>query len=70
MSDSVDIARELGSISATLKHIKETQETQGTTLTAMDERLRKVETKSAINGAVAGGVLGVAVAFIKDALKS
>jgi len=66
---SEDIARELGSISATLDHIKKTQETQGKTLAGVDERLRKVETRSAINGAVTGGVMAVAVAFIKDAFK-
>ncbi|SFU97638.1 hypothetical protein SAMN04488527_16210 [Aliiroseovarius crassostreae] len=41
---SATIERELGEISATLKHIKETQTQQGKTLTGMDDRLRKVET--------------------------
>lgn len=63
---SAEIARELGRISATLEHIKETQEQQGKTLAGVDDRLRKVETRSAINGAVTGGVMALAVAFIKD----
>ncbi|WP_420011770.1 hypothetical protein [Tateyamaria sp.] len=67
---SEEIARELGSISATLAHIKKTQEDQGKTLAGVDDRLRKVETRSAINGAVTGGVMAVAVAFIKDAFKA
>lgn len=65
-----EIARELGSISATLDHIKQAQDAQGKTLVGMDERLRKVEARSAVNGAVTGGVMGVAVAFIKDAFKT
>ncbi len=63
------IEHELGEISATLRHIKEEQRKQGDTLTGMDDRLRKVETRSAVNGAVTGGVMAVAVAFIKDAFK-
>lgn len=64
------IHRELGSISATLEHIVRTQEAQGKTLTHVDERLHKVETRSAINGAVTGGVMAVAIALIKDAFKN
>lgn len=67
---SNDIARELGAISATLEHIKETQAQHGKTLLAVDDRLRKVETRSAINGAITGGVMAVAVALIKDAFKA
>jgi hypothetical protein len=36
----------------------------------VDVRLRKVETRSAINGALTGGVMAVAIAFIKDAFKA
>ncbi|WP_282093052.1 hypothetical protein [Epibacterium ulvae] len=64
-----DIARELGEISATLKHMKEVQEKQGETLATVDSRLRKVETRSAINGAITGGVMAVAVTLIKDKFK-
>ncbi|MGR3760905.1 hypothetical protein ACUXV3_12360 [Roseobacteraceae bacterium NS-SX3] len=63
---SAEIARELGAISATLKHIQKTQEQHGETLSGMDERLRKVEVKSAVGGAVTGGVMALAIAFIKD----
>lgn len=66
---SEQIARELGEISATLKSIKEGQERQQKTLDTMDGRLRKVEVKSAINGAVSGGVMAVVIGIIKDTFK-
>lgn len=70
MSD--EIQRELGEISSTLKHIKETQGDQGKTLVKIDDRLREVEKRAALNGLVTGGVTGgvmaVAVSFIKSKL--
>ncbi len=65
-----DISRELGAISATLEHIKGTQEKQGETLSKVEERLRTVETRSLINAGVAGGLMSVAVAFAKDAFRA
>lgn len=38
-------------------------------LDGMDERLRGVETRSAVHGSVAGGVISVAVALISAKLK-
>ena len=67
---SEEIQRELGSISSTLEHIKETQANHGEMLSGMDDRLRKVETRSALNGAITGGVMALAVAFIKDTFKN
>lgn len=63
------LARELGRLNATLEHMKDEQSRQGQMLNGMDERLRKVETRSAINGAVTGGVMAVAVSFAKEMLK-
>ncbi len=68
--NSETIARELGAISATLDNIKDAQKEQGETLHAVEDRLRKVETKGAVNGALTGGVMAVAVALIKDMFKS
>lgn len=65
-----DIARELGSISAQLEHITKTQEAQGKTLVGINDRLHKVESRAALNGAVTAGVITVAISFIKDAFKS
>lgn len=67
---SEQVARELGSIQATLDHIKATQDAHTAKLNRIDDRVRKVETKSALNGAVTGGIVAIAVAFIKDTLKT
>ena len=67
---SEDIARELGAITATLEHIKDTQEHYGKTLEKVDGRLRKVETRSAINGAVSGGIITVAIGLIRGSFPS
>lgn len=63
------LARELGRLNANMEHMKETQDKMLATVDGMDARLRKVETRSAINGAVTGGVMAVAVSFAKEALK-
>lgn len=67
---SGNIERELGAISATLGHIKEAQEVQGETLASLDERLRKVEVKSAINGAVSGGIVALTIGFIRNSFNA
>lgn len=36
---------------------------------SIDDRLRDVETKSALHGSIAGGVMGVAVAYVTAKLK-
>lgn len=64
------IQRELGTISAKQDFTNETLHEMKDRLKGMDDRLRKVETRSAINGAVTGGIMAVAVAFIKDAFKA
>lgn len=67
---SEQIARELGEISATLRSIKETQGKHSASLAGLDTRMRSVETRSALSGAVTGGVMAVAVALIKDTFKT
>lgn len=67
---SEQIARELGEISATLKSIQKTQGDQAASLKSMDTRMRNVETKGAVTGAITGGVMAVAVALIKDTFKT
>lgn len=70
MSDQIQ--RELGEISSTLKHMNEAQKEQGKTLGKIDDRLRDVEKRAALNGLVTGGVTGgvmaVAISFIKSKL--
>ncbi|MGH1577719.1 hypothetical protein [Planktotalea sp.] len=67
---SEQIARELGEISATLKSIQKTQNDQTVSLKSMDARMRNVETKGAVTGAVTGGVMAIAIALIKDTFKT
>lgn len=38
-------------------------------LNSMDERLRKVETRAALNGAVSGGVMTIGVMLITETVK-
>ena len=64
MSDNNEISRSLGSIEATLKSIDGHIKSQDGRIDRIDSRLRKVENKSAVTGAVAGGVVSVAIAFI------
>ncbi|MCV6583977.1 MAG: hypothetical protein OIF47_00430 [Marinibacterium sp.] len=60
------VERELGEITAHLKNLNAKMDAQGEKIDRMDTRLRAVETKSAISGAVAGGVVGVGLALVKD----
>lgn len=62
-----DIARELGTLSAEMKAMRSSQDRIADGMDRMDERLRVVEKRAALNGAGMGAVMGVAVAFIKDA---
>lgn len=73
MSDTglpIALARELGSISAKLDNLHEGQKAHAEKLDSMDARLRTVEKKSAFNGAVAGGVVTVAIGLIKNSFTS
>lgn len=63
MSGSID--RELGQISAHLENINKKLDDHGTKIDAIDDRLRTVERKSALNGAVAGGIVTVTIGLIK-----
>ncbi len=60
------LARELGSISEKLTGLQKGQDAHTKKLDSMDERLRTVERKSTLNGAVAGGVVGLTIALIKN----
>jgi hypothetical protein len=68
MSDTLE--RELGEISATLQGIRAEQTRQAGSLEKIDDRLRGVERKGAINGAVSGGVIAIAISLIKGSFPS
>lgn len=54
----------LGEIKGKLDRVLENQGETNERLGGLDARLRKVETKSAITGAVAGGIVSVGVALM------
>lgn len=59
----------LGEIHAKVQSIHELQSKQSERLDSIDERLRAVEQRSAIAGAISGGVMGIGVALIAESLK-
>lgn len=67
MSD--EIIRALGRIEGQLEGIKAQQIEQGTTLREVDKRLRKVETKAAVNGAVSGGIMATGVSILVTGIR-
>ncbi|SFF13623.1 hypothetical protein [Nitrosomonas sp. Nm166] len=54
----------LGEIKGKLDQVIQGQAEQNTQLSGIDKRLRKVETKSALTGALAGGMVSVGVALM------
>ncbi len=61
--------RMLGEMSAGIASIKEGQAAQTEMLGSIDQRLRAVESRSARNGLIAGGVMSVGVLLIKEGVK-
>lgn len=59
-----------GAVAAKLEAIKENQDRHEGKLDHIDGRLRSIETKSALTGGVAGGVMSVGIAMIMEFLKS
>jgi hypothetical protein len=60
----------LGEIKGKLDLMISSQSETNERLDKMDSRLRKVETKSAINGAISGGLVSVGVALMIEKGKS
>lgn len=54
----------LGEIKGKLDLVIANQDAQGTKLDGLDTRLRKVETRAALNGAVSGGLVSIGVALM------
>lgn len=67
MSD--EIIRALGRIEGQLEGIKTVQVEQGTTIRSIDGRVRNVETKAAVNGAVSGGLMGIGVSILVNSIR-
>ena len=64
-----DHAFMLGEIKGRLDTIKQNQDALLSKMEAIDERLRGVEQRSAINGAVSGGVVAAVVAIGTSLIK-
>lgn len=69
-----DENRLLGEIKGKLDLVIDNQNTQNEQFTkkldGLDTRLRKVETKAALNGAVAGGIMSIGIAIVIEKLKN
>lgn len=61
---SEEHARLLGEINGKLSMVIATQQASASVLEALDTRLRKVETRSAVAGAVCGGFVSVGIALM------
>lgn len=60
----------LGEIKGIVQSLKETVEQQNNRFDQLDERLRAVEQKAALIGALSGGALGLGVALISESIKT
>lgn len=59
----------LGEIKGKLDLVITGQDKTNERLDSMDSRLRKVEAKAALNGAVAGGIISIGFALAQEKLK-
>lgn len=69
MSGENDVGRALGRIEGKLDMIMEGNKATNERLDSMDERLRKVENKAAVGGALAGGIASVGTSLIVEYLR-
>lgn len=60
----------LGEIKGKMDLLIDGQNRTNERLDSMDTRLRKVETKAAVNGAFAGGIISVGFALAQEKLKT
>lgn len=59
----------LGKINGKLDLVIEQQKDHGAQLNTLDDRLRKVEKKAAIGGALVGGLVSIGVELIADPIR-
>jgi len=74
MSSDPALMLMMGEIRGELKGIRDSQTRQDEKLDTIDGRLRKVEIKAALNGAVtgsiSGGIVGLGIFLIKESAKN
>ena len=67
---SADLIRVIGNLEGKMDLVIKTQKDQVDKLDSIDGRLRKVETKAAVNGAVAGGVIATGVVILRQVINN
>ncbi|MBI3771426.1 MAG: hypothetical protein HY272_01785 [Gammaproteobacteria bacterium] len=70
MSGNDQVMLMLGEIKGELTGIRSAVDKQGVKIDGIDDRLRNVETQAARNGMVAGGVSGLGIMLIAEAVKA
>lgn len=65
-----DVSYQLGEIKGLLQGINENVSSLNGKVDGMDKRLRNVEMKAALNGAVSGGIISASVAGVIAAVKA
>lgn len=59
----------LGEISGKLDGVIEQQRVQGDQIGSIDQRLRTVEQKAAVTGAISGGAMSIGIALVIEGMK-
>lgn len=59
----------LGEISGKLDGVIDQQRVQGAQIGSIDERLRTVEQKAAVTGAISGGAMSIGIALVIEGMK-
>ncbi|MGJ4748460.1 hypothetical protein ACQV5M_19020 [Leptospira sp. SA-E8] len=60
----------LGEIKGIVQSLKEGQEAQARQMKGLDARLRAVEQKAAVTGAVSGGVMSIGLTLLAESLRA
>ncbi|NGZ05231.1 MAG: hypothetical protein G8237_02635 [Magnetococcales bacterium] len=64
-----DLLLSMGKVQGSLEAIRQQQQHQTDWMAKLDERLRRVERKAALNGMIGGGVAATGFAMLADLLK-
>ncbi|MBF0272309.1 MAG: hypothetical protein HQL98_09635 [Magnetococcales bacterium] len=65
-----DLLLSMGKVQGSLEAIREQQQHQTDWMARLDERLRRVERKAAVNGMIGGGVMAAGLSVLADLLKT
>lgn len=64
-----DLLLSMGKVQGSLEAIRQQQQHQTDWMARLDERLRRVERKAAVNGMIGGGVVATGFSMLADLLK-